>query len=47
MIRPLGIIRFLCTTGHEAPLSVHKKDRCIGPGLCGTSENTSSTHSGE
>jgi hypothetical protein len=27
--------------------SLHKKYRCIGPGLCGTSENTYSTHSGE
>src|SRR5215212_4994782 len=28
-----GIIGFLCTTVHEAPLSVHKKPRRIGPGL--------------
>ena len=34
MIRPGGIIRVLCTAGHEVPLSVHKKPRRIGPGPC-------------
>jgi len=34
IVRPVGIIRFLCTPGQEAPLSVHKEPCRIGPGLC-------------
>ncbi len=29
-----GYYRCLMYIGHEAPLSVHKKPRRIGPGLC-------------
>ncbi len=42
-----GLIGFLCTRGDEASPFVHKKAALHRTGAMRTSENASSTHSGE
>jgi hypothetical protein len=46
-MRLAGIIGFLCTSDYTPEDTLHKKPCRIGPELCGTSETTHSTTSGE